>query len=271
LSVLVALLGPRGTFSEEAAIKFDGEAKRILCDTIEDVFEGVIAGEANYGIVPVENSLEGSITTTLELLLETSSTICREVVLDINHCLLTLPGTKIEEIREIISHPHALAQCRKFLRGLKKVKTRNFSSTGEAAKEITIKKLKGTAAIAPKIAARFYNLSILKEGIQDQKKNQTRFFVIGLECPNGSTREKTSIVFGLKDRPGALYDVLGHFAKGGVNLTKIESRPTKKSLGEYIFYIDFIGDSEDDKIKGILGSVKQFTTTFKVLGSYSTI
>jgi prephenate dehydratase len=269
LSGTVALLGPRGTFSEEAAIKFGGESKRILCDTIEDVFEGVIAGEVDYGIVPVENSLEGSVTTTLELLLETPLTICREVVLNINHCLLALPGTKIEDMYEIISHPHALAQCRRFLRTLKGVKTRNFSSTGEAAREITINKLKGTAAIAPRVASKFYNLSILKEGIQDQEKNQTRFFVIGRKCPDSSPREKSSIVFGLKDRPGALYDVLGHFAKGKVNLTKIESRPTKKGLGEYIFYIDFIGDAESERIKRILDSVKKLTTTFKVLGSYS--
>jgi prephenate dehydratase len=266
----VGVLGPKGTFSEEAALRFDQHMERVLYDSIEAVFEGVIDGEVRYGVVPVENSLEGSVATTLELLLNTSITICKEIILDINHCLLALWGAQISDIEEVISHPHALAQCRSYLKDLSGVKTRNFPSTAEAAKEVASKGFMKTAAIAPTVAAKLYGLNVLKEGIQDQEKNQTRFFVISKECPEVSERGKISIVMGIKDRPGALYEILGHFARGNVNLTKIESRPTKKSLGDYIFYIDFIGNKDDEKIKKILENLEGLTTFLKVLGSYST-
>jgi prephenate dehydratase len=270
MSSTIALLGPKGTFSGEAALKFDPQAKRLFCDSIEEVFDSIVGERAEYGIVPVENSLEGSVSATLEMFLKARVRICSEVVLDIDHCLLVYHGAQIDDIREVISHPHALAQCRGFLRSLIGVKTRNFPSTGEAAREVADKKLKTTAAIGPRIAANIYDLSILKEGVQDQETNQTRFFIIALKCPLIRGKKKTSIVIGLKDRPGALYEVLEHFARGGINLTKIESRPTKKSLGDYIFYIDFMGDGEDKKIKEILNRLKTSTTTLKVLGSYST-
>jgi prephenate dehydratase len=270
MSATIALLGPKGTFSGEAALKIDPHANRLFCDSIEEVFDSVIGEKVECGIVPVENSLEGSVSATLEMLLKARIRICSEVVLDINHCLLGLHGTEIDEIKEVISHPHALAQCRGFLKSMKGIKTRNFPSTGEAAREVAEKKLKTTAAIAPRIAAKIYDLNILKEGVQDQAKNQTRFFVIALKCPEIQGKIKTSIIVGLKDRPGALYEMLGYFAESSINLTKIESRPTKKSLGDYIFYIDFIGDGEDKKIKKILNRLKTSTTTLKVLGSYST-
>ena len=269
MSLKIALLGPKGTFSEEAAARFNPGLEKVFCDSIEDVFEAVTEGRAGHGIVPVENSLEGSVAPTLELLLKTGVSICREIVLDISHCLLVLPGTKTRDIKEVISHPHALGQCKGFIKSLRGIKTRNSPSTAEAAREVASKKLKDTAAIAPRIAAEIYGLEVLKEDVQDQEKNQTRFFIIALKCPKGQKKEKTSIVMGLKDRPGALYEVLGHFAKAGINLTKIESRPTKKSLGDYIFYIDFIGDAGDERIKRILDEVKGLTTTLKVLGSYT--
>jgi prephenate dehydratase len=266
----IALLGPKGTFTGEAALKADPDADRVFYETIEDVFDAVTSGRAEKGIVPVENSLEGSVSATLEMLLSTDVSICREVVLDITHCLLGLPGAGLSDFNEVISHPHALAQCRGFLKSLKAIKTRNFPSTADAAREIAVKDLKTTAAIAPRIAAEIYGLNIMKEGIQDEEKNQTRFFVISKGCPEISGAKKTSIVIGLMDRPGALYDILGHFANAGVNLTKIESRPTKKSLGDYIFFIDFIGDRRDEKIQRIFETVKGLTTSIKVLGSYST-
>ncbi len=265
----IAFLGPRGTFSEDAARRFSPTATEVLCDSIEDVFTAVIRWKAEYGILPVENSLEGSVSTTLEMLLKTEVNICSEIVLDINHFLLALPGTRLDEVREVLSHPHALAQCRGFLGSLKEVKTRNFPSTAEAAREVASKKLRNTGAIAPKIAAKIYGLEILGERIQDQKRNQTRFFVIAGKCPSDLPKDKTSIVIGLKYMPGALYSVLGFFANEGVNLTKIESRPTRKSLGDYIFYIDFEGDKDDPGVRRILEEVKAQSTYFKVLGSYS--
>lgn len=266
----LALLGPKGTFTEEAAFKADPDAEKIYCQTIEEVFDAVTTDRAERGIVPVENSLEGSVSATLDMLLSTEVSICREVVLDINHCLLGLPEAGIGEIIEVISHSHALAQCRGFLKSLSGITTRNFPSTAEAAREVAIKGLKQTAAIASKIAADVYGLNILKEGIQDQERNQTRFFVISNKCSETSKEKKTSIVFGLRDRPGALNEILGHFAKADINLTKIESRPTKKSLGDYIFFIDFIGDADDEGIKKILKKIKDITSYYKVLGSYST-
>ncbi|RMF88956.1 MAG: prephenate dehydratase [Methanobacteriota archaeon] len=266
----IAILGPKGTFSEEAALRFNPDLERAAYSSIEEVFDAVRGGAARYGVVPVENSLEGSVSATLELLLKSDIQICREIVLDITHCLMALPGTGIQEIEEVISHPHALAQCRGFLKTLPGVKTRNFPSTAEAAREIASKGLSKTAAIGSRIAADLYGLSILEEGVEDEERNQTRFFVLSKECPEKSGQIKTSIVIAVRDRPGALYEILGYFARGGVNLTKIESRPTKKSLGDYIFYIDFLGDAGDERIRGILEKVAGLTTFFKVLGSYST-
>ncbi len=265
----LALLGPKGTFTEEAALKADPRAEKIYCQTIDEVFEAVAEGRVEMGIVPVENSLEGSVFATLDLLLSTEVSICREIVLDISHCLLALPGVDVSEIKEMASHPHALAQCRGLLKSHPDVKTRNFPSTAEAAREVAAKKLRSTGVIAPRIAAEIYGLNILMENVQDEEVNQTRFFMISNKCPETLGKKKTSIVFGLNDRPGALHEILGHFAKAEINLTKIESRPTKKSLGDYLFFVDFIGDSGDEKIGSLLATVKSLTTYYKVLGSYS--
>lgn len=264
----LALLGPKGTFTEEAALKADSEAEKIYCQTIEEVFETVADGRAEMGIVPVENSLEGSVFATLDMLLSTDVSICREVVLNISHSLMALPGVEIDGVDEVISHPHALAQCRGLLKTFSGVKTRNFPSTAEAAREVAVKKLGSTAAIAPRIAAEIYGLKILQTDVQDEETNQTRFFVISNNCLEASGQKKTSIVFGLIDRPGALYEILGHFSKAEINLTKIESRPTKKSLGDYIFFIDFMGAAEDEKIARLLKTVQGLTSYYKVLGSY---
>ncbi len=266
----LALLGPKGTFTEEAALKADPGAEKIYCQTIDEVFDTVTSGGAEMGIVPVENSLEGSVFATLDMLLSSDVSICREVVLDISHCLLALPGVGVSEIKEVASHPHALAQCRGLLKSHPDVKTRNFPSTADAAREVAQKGLQSTGVIAPRIAAEIYGLNIILEGVQDSHHNQTRFFVISNNCPETSGQVKTSIVFGLIDRPGALYEILGYFANAEINLTKIESRPTKKSLGDYIFFIDFMGAADDDKIKNILKKIKDFTSYYKVLGSYST-
>lgn len=262
----VAILGPRGTFSEEAALKFDARPELILCKDVEEIFEG-INKKAEFGIVPVENSLEGSVGMTLELLRKKDARIFGEVILDIQHSLVALPETKLGDIREVISHPQALAQCKSFLKGLG-VKTRNFSSTAEAAKEIAEKNLKNTAAAAPKVSARLYGLKILKEDIQDEDSNQTRFLIIGKEDHRKTGMDKTSLILGLVDKPGALYETLREFATRKINLTKIESRPSRKALGDYIFYIDFEGHREDIEVKEALKELKNKATFIKVLGSY---
>jgi prephenate dehydratase len=261
----VAILGPRGTYSEEAAYKFSQNPELCLCDDISEIFEKVIKEKAEYGIVPVENSLEGSVGMTLELLLKKNLKIYKEIVLDVRHNLMALPGTKINEITEVVSNPQALAQCKSMLRKLK-VKTRNFSSTADAAREIAQKKLVGVAAIAPKISAKLYGLEIIEEGIQDQEKNQTRFLVVAKT--DDEKGGKTSLILGLKDRPGALYESLRPFAERKINLTKIESRPSRKALGDYIFYIDFEGHRKDERIKEAIEELEKNSLFLKILGSY---
>lgn len=263
----IAVLGPRGTFSEEAARKFLPKGELLPCRDIPEVFERVKSGAAKYGVVPVENSLEGSVGITLEQLLEKHLKICGEIVLDIRHALMALPETRLEEVKEIISHPHALAQCKNFLKKLR-VKTRNFYSTAEAAREIAEKKLSSTAALAPRSAARLYGLKILKENIQDENQNQTRFVVLAEQDCKNTGRDKTSLVFGLKDKPGALYEALGIFALRGINLTRIESRPSRRALGDYIFYLDFLGHRSEKKIKQALAELERKAAFIKILGSY---
>jgi len=211
-------------------------AEIVFSEGLEEIFLLVENGEVDYGVIPVENSLEGSVSLALDLLLERDVKICREAILDIEHCLLALPGVTMKDIVEIMSHPHALAQCRKFIKNLGAI-GKSCSSTSEAAKEIKEKNLKNVAAIAPEVAAKVYNLETLKKGIQD-KKSQTRFIAIAKEDSKPSGKDKTSIIFGLRDKPGALWKVLGIFARGKINMTKIESRPSKKSFGDYIFYVD---------------------------------
>ncbi len=263
----IAILGPRGTFSEEAALRFP-KRELVLCSDIDDVFSHVISGDVDRGIVPVENSLEGSVGMTLELLQKKGVKIVGELVVDIHHTLMALPGTKLGEIEEVISHPHALAQCKGYLKN-QGVKSRNFASTAEAAKEISKKGLKRVAAIAPKISAELYGLEILEEAIQDAEANQTRFLIIAKNDHAATGHDKTSLILELgKDRPGALFDILKPFAVEKINLTKIESRPSRKALGDYIFYVDFEGHRKDPVIKNVLDELEKNTSSMKVLGSY---
>ncbi|MBU2559797.1 prephenate dehydratase, partial [archaeon] len=238
-----------------------------LCGDISEIFEHVTAEKCEFGIVPMENSLEGSIGMTAELLLKEDVKVQKEIVLDIHHSLMALPGTDISDINEVISHPHALAQCKGTIKGLG-AKSRNFPSTAEAAKEAAEKSLKQAAALAPKVAANMYGLEILKDDAQDGEGNQTRFFVISKSDHERTGNDKTSLVIGLKDRPGALYDTLKSFADKGVNLTKIESRPSRKALGDYIFYIDLEGHREDGAVSAVLEELKESAAFLKVLGSY---
>lgn len=262
----VAVLGPKGTFSEEAARKF-GARELVLSHDIEGIFDEVLKGSVAYGMVPVENSLEGSVAMTLELLLRKDVKIYGEVILNISHRLLALPGTRLEDIKEVVSHPHALGQCKSFLRRLG-VRTRDTSSTAEAAKEVAEGRLASTGAIAPRLAAELYGLEALEENVQDEGQNRTRFLVIALGDHEKTSRDKTSLILGLRDRPGALHDALGVFAKEGINLTRIESRPSRKALGEYLFYLDLEGHRQDPRVRSALKGLDERAAFLKVLGSY---
>lgn len=271
--LIVSTLGPEATFSHEAALKFleaEGEqGKIVFCSDIEEVFEHVEQGKSKFGIVPIENSLEGSVGLTLELLLTRHASICREIVIEIKHALLGCENSSLSGIAEVYSHPHALAQCKSFIKK-HNLKTRNFSSTAEAAKKVAELKDKRIAAIASERAAEIYGLKIIAKNIQDFPENKTRFIAIAKECraKEKIKNAKTSIIAGVEDKPGALYELLGVFAKRRINLTKIESRPSRKSLGDYVFFIDFQGSMHDNAVKEAIEEIKSRASFFKFLGSY---
>jgi len=283
--MIIGVLGPEGSYSEKAAnlwaLKYgiSGAELRYFAD-IEDAFLAVVKGKSDVSIIPVENSIEGSVGVTLDLLLENDAVIIAEIVVKIEHCLLSKGGP--EKVRVILSHPQGLAQCRHFLKKhFPEAELRSTGSTSHAAR--LAGEFEEMAAIASPEAAERYNLKILLSNVQDRKENYTRFIVLKsggkasteqVLCVAESEKYKFSacktsiIVYLEKDRPGALYEILGAFAKRKINLTKIESRPSKKELGDYYFYIDFEGHTSDALIKDALEDIKVKADTFKVLGSY---
>ncbi len=271
----IGILGPEGTFSETAAMLWLKEGGRIenfaikYYETIFDVSETVLKKEVNYGIVPIENSLEGSVGDTLDVLSSENADemqIVGEVLVPIRICLLF--NGSLPEIKKIVSHHHALAQCKQFIRErLKGVALKSVDSTASAAKLAA--QSEEIAALASAEAAKMYGVNILAEDVQD-KDSVTRFIVLsssGIKAaPTG--KDKTSILLYLKERPGALYEVLGEFALRGLNLTKIESRPSKRALGDYMFYIDCEGHLEEAEIQEALKGVEKKAAMLKILGTY---
>ena len=264
--MIIGSLGPRGTYSEKAARQWDANAELRYYENIFDTVDALLRKEVDCSVVPIENSLEGSITLTLDLLMEHQLKIIGEVVVRIEHCLLSKgdPG----DIRIIMSHPQALSQCRKYIHDhFRDVELRSVPSTSLAAK--LAYESKEIAAIASGESADMYGLKILDRNIQDANENFTRFVVIGKTTPAPTGNDKTSIIVYLeKNRPGALYEILGDFAKNDIDLTKIESRPTKKLPGDYLFYIDIRGHMQDSSIKDALERIKGKTGMLKILGSY---
>jgi chorismate mutase/prephenate dehydratase len=266
--IIVAYQGEQGAYSEVAAHRFfhctiGTRPSKTLTEVFKDVEEKI----ADYGIVPVENSLEGSVNETYDLLLESDVKVFGEVNLKVTHCLIAFPGTGSENVNTVYSHPQALAQCRRYI--LKHgYETIPFYDTAGSVKMIREKKLADAAAIASKQAAHIYNMSILDRGIEDHPYNFTRFFVLALKDAIPTGRDKTSIIFSTKHVPGSLYEVLEEFAKRRINLTKIESRPTKQKPWEYHFYLDFEGHRKERYPKEALRTLKRKTLFLKVLGSY---
>lgn len=261
----IGYLGPPGTFTEEAALTIKG--KHIAFATINEVFEAVSGGEVDSGVVPIENSIEGSVGITLDLLAhEYDLKIKREILLPINNNLLINPDANMGDVKIIYSHSQALSQCRKFIEDLE-VDVHSASSTAAAAELILGKK--SSAAIGTKRAAQLNNLKIAAWNIQDYKTNVTRFVMIDSEDHLRTGEDKTSIGFSLmEDEPGGLYEILGDFAEKNINLTKIESRPSKEKLGRYIFFIDFEGHRDDPMIRNILNIIKSKVGYIKIFGSY---
>lgn len=265
--VRVAFQGERGAFGEDAAISFFGDAELVTCRRLEEVFLSVVNGEADFGVVATENSLAGSINETYDLLLEYEVNIYGEINLRISHCLMALPGEGLADIKTVYSHPQALAQCEDFLKKLD-AEVVPIYNTAAAAKRIREQGLKGCAAIASRRAAQIYGLEIIAENIETSADNYTRFFIISRRRPLPAARNKTSLVFSTKNVPGALYACLGVFASRDINLTKLESRPSKKKPWEYVFYVDFEGHMDDEVCRQALEELKGKTNFVKVLGSY---
>ena len=265
----VAYLGPEGTFCEQAARRYFYPATPTLiaCSTIRDVFDAVEETKATYGAVPVENSLEGSERRTLDLLLEKELLICGEVDLRVVHNLIVRPGTVLENVQVILSHPQALAQCRQSLeKYFPKAELGEVSSTARAVQQLS--EAKNAAAIGTETAAQRYGMEIAYRQIEDDPHNFTRFFILGKEDRIATGRDKTSLIFSAKHEPGALFQVLEAFAIRGINLTKIESRPQRGRPWEYVFYLDFEGHRTEQRSKETLEAMRRKCIFIKILGSY---
>jgi prephenate dehydratase len=266
--VKVAFQGERGAFSEDAAAKlFGGDIDFLPCIRLKEVFELVAQDKVEFGVVPVENSQAGSINETYDLLLAYPLNIFAEVILKVSHCLMALPGEKLTDIITIYSHPQALAQCEGFLSKLK-VEIMSSYDTAGSAKMIREKGLRSCAAIASKRAADIYGLEILAPEIETSINNYTKFVAISKQKAKPAQRNKTSLVFAVEHRPGSLYRILGVFATRNINLTKLESRPSRAKPWEYVFYADFEGHLDGEVYQEAMREIQKETTFVKILGSY---
>ena len=264
----VAFQGERGAYSESAVYAFFGAGTEVKpCRDFRDVFENVLEQETSFGVVPVENSLEGSVTQTYDLFLKYDLKVCGEVIVKIEHCLIANPSTSLETVKAVYSHPQALAQCRNFLERLGRELIPAYDTAG-SVKMLKEKGLNDAAAVASERAAEIYDMKILARDIADNKENYTRFFVLSKEDGAATGRDKTSIIFSAVHEPGSLYHALGEFAKRNINLTKIESRPTKQTPWEYNFYLDFEGHRNEERCAEALKALEKYAVFIKILGSY---
>jgi prephenate dehydratase len=267
----LAFLGPSGTFSEEAALKYDPDAESVPMASISAVASAVEAGMADLGIVPIENSLEGSVTETLDLLVHSAQalSIQDEAILRIEHYLLVRPGTKAGDVKTLFAHPQALGQSRSFVeRCFPKAQVEAALSNSAAVEEMMARE--GAAAIGTRRAGEIYRAEVLAAGIQDRSPNLTRFVVLGREDHAATGDDKTSLAcaFVVEDRPGLLVGALKEFSQRGINLSKIESRPSREKLGTYIFLMDVDGHRSEEPLATALEAVKGQCSFFRVLGSY---
>lgn len=263
----VAYLGPQATFTHLACMQLFGfSAKYIPVNSIKEVFNEVERGRADYGVVPIENSTEGVVNSTLDMFIDSDLKISAEILQEVSHHLMSKTG-RMEDIKRIYSHPHAVAQCQSWIENnLPQIPVVEVSSTARAA-EICVDD-PTAAAIASELAATLYGLQIIKRRIEDNINNYTRFLVIAKKFPEKTGKDKTSVMFSIKDRVGALYDMLKPFAQNKINLTKIESRPSKRKAWEYIFFVDMIGHIEDERVKKALAELQKEALFLKILGSY---
>jgi len=263
----VAYLGPQGTFSEMALAKqFGTNIEAVPCGSIDDVFRAAETGTAQYAVVPVENSTDGAVGRTLDLLLTTPLKICAEVVLRVQQNLMA-KRPSMKAIRKLYSHPQSLAQCHGWLsQNLPGVQRVPLASNAEAARVAA--KEAGAAAIGPEIAAERYGLRLLARSIEDDPKNRTRFLVLGSHDAGSSGKDRTSLVMTAHNRPGSLHDLIASFATHGVSMTRLESRPARTGQWEYYFYVDIEGHQKDEKVAKAVAELRDKAPFVKVFGSY---
>jgi len=267
--VTVAYLGPRGTFSERAALKHFGIAAEAMASaSIDEVFRAVESGAADFGVIPVENSTEGAVGRSLDLMPQTPLKVCGEVVVRIHHHLMAKSKpASFADVKRVFSHGQSLAQCHEWLNAnLPKAERVAVSSNAEAARRAAEEA--GSAAVAGEMAAEHYGLTILASNIEDEPNNTTRFLVLGDYAPKPSGRDKTSLILSARNRAGAVYEMLTPFATRGVSMTKFESRPSRVALWEYLFFVDIEGHRDDANVASALAEVEKIAGYLKVLGSY---
>ena len=264
----VAFQGIHGAYSEQAARQhFGAEVEVLPCPSFSDLFQAVLAQEAEKAMLPVENALAGTVAQSYELLMENDLRIQGEVILHVRHALLAPPGTRLADLQRVRSHPQALAQCEQFLRryGLE---PEPWYDTAGSARDLAAAPIPGVGAIASPLAAELYGLEVVEPNIEDVEFNFTRFFIVGQDDPERAERNKTSLVFATRHRPAALHQCLGEFATRGINLTKIESRPRRDRPWEYLFYLDFEGHWQDPVCEQALVALLRNASFVKMLGSY---
>ncbi len=263
----IAFFGSEGTFTHLAAVRhFGSSGHYIPCESFRAIFESVEAGDAHYGLVPIENSIDGAVTYTLDMFVDSELKIAAEVFLEVSQHLLSKSGD-LTKVQRIFSFQPPAAQCRLWLEThMRGIPILDASSTVKAAEIAALHD--DSAAIAGEMAARIHDLKFVRRNIQDRKDNTTRFLVISKHSPKKSGEDKTSIMYSVRDRPGALYDSLFPFKERNINLTKIESRPSKRRAWEYIFFVDMEGHIEDLKIQEAIQQVRESCLSFRHLGSY---
>ena len=267
--IKAAFQGERGAFSEVASRQFLGaSALPLPCESFEDLFDAVETGKAKYGVVPIENTLVGSIHKNYDLLLERNLKVVGETYLRINHCLIGSKKITLKNVSKVYSHPVALDQCREFFKTHQTIAPISYYDTAGAVKMIAEIDSANSAAIAGPYTAELYNLKILKKSIEDEKTNFTRFLLLSKNDKPFSGNAKTSIVFSMKNQPGVLYKALSIFSIRDIDLTKIESRPLRKKAWQYHFYIDFQGNIKEERVKNAINHLKEISDFIKILGSY---
>ena len=262
----ISFQGEHGAYSETSALKFfKNEIESIACLTFHDALEQTESGNSDYAILPVENSIEGSVGQSFDAILSSNLHAVGEIYLEIHHCLIS--NGKIDEIDTVYSHPQALGQCSDFVQknSLKTVPTYDTAGSVKIIKDLNKKNI---AAIASKNAAEIYNMPIIQEEIENDPNNVTRFLIFSKQQTEPTSNDKTSIIFSINHEPGTLYKIIKEFSNNDINLTKIESRPKKGATWEYNFYLDFVGHVTDPKISFMLDSLKKNTKFLKIIGSY---